>query len=271
MRVPEVSLDFPRSWIEFVDPEDDEQIFRCDLTWLTSSWTCIWGEGCGGIEAGRASDGCCTLGAHFSGKQDEKRVKKAAKGLTAENWQYFGTKRTHEVDEDGERKTRVVDGACVFLNRPGFAGGEGCALHGLALTQGRHFLETKPDVCWQLPIRRTYDWIDRPDGTKYLQISIAEYDRRGWGEGGHDLNWYCTNNTEAHVGAEPVFVSYEPELTELMGKNAYRELATHCEARLEAMATVRAAAEARTADRKAARAAVREALIPLAPHLADPE
>ena len=25
--------------------------------------------------------------------------------------------------------TRVVDGACIFLNRPGFAGGAGCALH----------------------------------------------------------------------------------------------------------------------------------------------
>ena len=27
-----------------------------------------------GIEAGRASDGCCTLGAHFSDEDDEKRV-----------------------------------------------------------------------------------------------------------------------------------------------------------------------------------------------------
>ena len=28
-----------------------------------------------------------------------------------------------EKDDEGDRKTRVVDGACVFLNRPGFAGG----------------------------------------------------------------------------------------------------------------------------------------------------
>jgi hypothetical protein len=258
--MPEVSLDFPRSWIEFVDPDDAEQMFRCDLTWLTSSWTCVWGNGCQGIEEGRASDGCCTLGAHFSDKADEKRVKKAAKDLTAETWQYFGIDKITEVDEDGDRKTRVVDGACVFLNRPGFPGGEGCSLHPLALAQGKHFLETKPDVCWQLPIRRTYDKVKRPDGTKYLQITIAEYDRRGWGDGGHDLNWYCTGNTEAHVGADPVYRSYEPELTELMGAEAYAELVTYCDARMTQLAAARAASEPE-----------RRRLLPLlAAHPADP-
>ena len=86
-------------------------------------------------------------------------------------------------------------------------GGAGCALHGLALRKGEHFVETKPDVCWQLPIRRTYDRVERPDGTEVLTIVIGEYDRRGWGPGGHDLDWYCTGNTEAHVGAEPVYES----------------------------------------------------------------
>ena len=72
--VPEVMLDFPRAWVEFVNPADTDEVVRCDLTWLTSSYTCVWGNGCQGIEAGRASDGCCSLGAHFSDKKDEKRV-----------------------------------------------------------------------------------------------------------------------------------------------------------------------------------------------------
>ena len=79
--------------------------------------------------------------------------------------------------------------------------GAGCALHGLALQQGRNPLETKPDVCWQLPIRRTFRNVERHDGTSYTEVSIGEYDRRGWGPGGHDLDWYCSGNTEAHVGA----------------------------------------------------------------------
>ncbi|MBK3647662.1 hypothetical protein JHN46_44535, partial [Streptomyces sp. MBT33] len=59
----EKGLDFARAWVEFPDPADDEQVFRCDLTWLTSRWNCIFGSGCQGIQAGRADDGCCTLGA----------------------------------------------------------------------------------------------------------------------------------------------------------------------------------------------------------------
>jgi hypothetical protein len=232
--VPEVSLDFPRAWVEFPDPADPEQVFRCDLTWLTSSWTCIFGSGCAGIYRDRPLDGCCTLGAHFADKADEKRVASFAKQLTPETWQLFGRGRAHwvEVDDEGARKTRVVDGACVFLNRPGFPGGYGCALHTLALERGMEPLETKPDVCWQLPVRRTYERVERPDGTEVLITSIGEYDRRGWGPGGHDLDWYCTGNTEAHVGREPVYVSYAPELRELMGAEAYAELVRHCEARL---------------------------------------
>ncbi len=230
--MPEVDLDFPRAWVEFVDPADDGQLFRCDLTWLTSSWTCIYGSGCAGVLEGRPDDGCCTLGAHFSEKKDERRTLGYAKELTPQTWQYHGTKKLVETDEEGARKTRVVDGACVFLNRPGFEGGAGCALHGLALRQGVHPLETKPDVCWQLPIRRTFDRVTRTDGSEVLVIVIGEYDRRGWGPGGHDLTWYCSGNTEAHVGREPVFRSNAPELTALLGAAGYAELARLCDQRL---------------------------------------
>ena len=177
------------------------QLFRCDLTWLTSRWTCIFGSGCRGVVAGRPDDGCCTLGAHFADKADEKRVLAHAKQLRPEEWQFHGTKKLTEKDEEGARKTRVVDGGCVFLNRPGFPAGAGCALHGYAERIGVHFLETKPDVCWQLPIRRTFERVTRHDDTEVLVVTIGEYDRRGWGPGGHDLEWYCSGATEAHVGA----------------------------------------------------------------------
>jgi hypothetical protein len=228
--VPEVEPVFPRAWVEFVDPADDEQVFRCDLTWLTSSWTCIFGRGCQGIYAERPDDGCCTLGAHFADEDDEKRVAEHVARLTPEDWQNHraGRKRWVDVEEDGERKTRVHKGACIFLNRPGFPGGAGCALHGYAMNHGLHFVQTKPDVCWQLPIRRTYRDVELPDGESYLEVTIAEYDRRGWGPGGHDLDWYCSGNTEAHVGTAPVFESNEAELVELMGRPAYDELARHC-------------------------------------------
>jgi hypothetical protein len=86
-------------------------------------------------------------------------------------------------------------------------------------------------VCWQLPIRRTQDWVERPDGSTVLLTTLGEYDRRGWGEGGHDLHWWCTSSPEAHVGAERVYQSYRPELAALIGEPAYGELARLCAAR----------------------------------------
>ena len=233
--MPEVELVFPRAWVEFRDPADARQVFRCDLTWLTSSWTCIFGRGCRGIDAGRPDDGCCTLGAHFSDADDEARVATYVEQLGAADWQHraAGAGGAWVVtDEDDERRTALVDGACVFLNRPGFTAGSGCALHSFALRTGESHVRTKPDVCWQLPLRRSYRDVELPDGEGYLEVSIAEYDRRGWGPGGHDLDWYCSGNTEAHVGREPVFLSCAEELTELMGRPAYDELVAHCEAHL---------------------------------------
>ncbi len=230
--MPELATDFPRAFVEFDDPGDATQRFKVDLTWLTSRWSCIFGAGCQGIYADRPDDGCCTLGAHFSDKADEKRTRRFVKRLTAEDWQFYdvghGKDNWIEVDEDGERKTAVHEGGCIFLNRPGFAAGMGCALHAWALRNDHHPVETKPNVCWQLPIRRLFREVERGDKTSYTEVTITEYDRRGWGEGGHDLDWYCSSNTEAHVGTDPVYVSNGRELVELMGQPAYDVLVEHC-------------------------------------------
>ncbi len=234
-RSREVELDFPREWLEFTDPADSSHLVRADLTWLLSRWTCVFGKACHGIIEGRADEGCCSHGAFFTDADDEKRVRAAARLLTPETWQHFrrGFKNYTEMDTvDGTtpaRRTATREGGpCVFLNDADFAGGGGCALHGQALRDGRHPLEYKPDVCWQLPVRRDQEWTKRPDDTKILVSTIAEFDRRGWGSGGHDLHWWCTSSPDAHVGGEPLYVSYAPELTALLGEAAYRRLAELC-------------------------------------------
>jgi hypothetical protein len=122
-------------------------------------------------------------------------------------------------------------GPCVFLNDANFEGGGGCALHAQALRDGVHPLEYKPDVCWQLPIRRDQEWVKRADGTKILLTVLTEFDRRAWGSGGHDLDWWCTSSPEAHVGSKQLYQEYEPELVALIGQPAYDKLAELCAAR----------------------------------------
>lgn len=234
--VTETPLDAPRVWTEFTDPAEPAQRVRADLTWLTSRWHCLFGEGrCPGIDAGEPDAGCCVLGAHFTDADDVERVAAVVDRLGPDEWELRDVgldEGWRLTDEEGSTMTRVVDGACIFLNRPGFPAGAGCALHRHALAEGLEPHTVKPDVCWQLPLRRTYRDVEPADGTSYLEVSIGEYDRTGWGPGGHDLDWYCSGAPEAHTGAEPVFVSMRAELVELLGEEAYAELAVACEAHL---------------------------------------
>lgn len=227
----EAPLGFAREWVEFADPADSEHVVRADLTWLCSRWNCIFGRGCQGI-VGAPEEGCCSHGAYFTDTADEKRVHRAALELDPASWQYAKVAERRGISvrdplggEPDRRRTRRVNGGCIFLNRPDFPGGAGCALHSLALRTGRHPLETKPDVCWQLPIRREQEWVTRPDETQVLVSTLTEFDRRSWGSGGHDLHWWCTSSPDAHGAGEPLYVSYAPELTALIGKPAYDELA----------------------------------------------
>jgi hypothetical protein len=241
---------FPRDWVSFRDPADPERHeIRADLTWLLSRWGCIFGAGCHGIVAGRAGDGCCSHGAFFSDAADEARVRAAASELTPELWARHGLRGVVANDElDGEkaRRTRTLGGVCVFANPPGFPGGAGCALHALALATGRNPLETKPDVCWQLPIRRLEEY----DDTGVLVTTLTEYDRPGWGEGGADLHWWCTESPEAHTRPAALYREAAAELTALIGEPAYAELARLCaqrEGRLLAVHPATAAAGAAAA------------------------
>jgi hypothetical protein len=237
--MPEIDEGFPREWLEFQDPANSLHLFKCDMTWLTSSWNCIYGSGCKGIDKESPDSGCCSDGAYYSDKDDEKRVLAAAARLTPDIWQMHGVAygkakvklSISEIGLDDDRKTKRVDGSCIFLNRAGFEGGMGCALHHLAVREGVHFHETKPDVCWQLPLRRSFEKREMGDAELTVTV-IGEYGRMAWGEGGADMDWYCTSNTEAHNGSKPVYLSSKEELIQMMGLTAYGILAKACDKRM---------------------------------------
>ncbi|HJC60891.1 MAG TPA: hypothetical protein H9755_11300 [Candidatus Dietzia intestinigallinarum] len=247
---PEVPLDFPREWYSFPDPTNDEHLISVDMTWLLSSWTCVFGTpDCHGIDAAQPESGCCTHGAFLSDAEDRERLTVNVSRLAPGEWQHrdaaFAAAESDDDDdheawleldeltgEDGELepalRTRRHKGRCVFFNDPGWPAGSGCALHHMAVRTGRPLTEAKPDVCWQLPIHVTHEWEERADEVEILHTRVGEYDRRGWGPGGLDLDWYCTGSPEAHVGAEPVYISLRDELIELLGEQQYEVLAAAC-------------------------------------------
>jgi hypothetical protein len=219
-------------WISFEDP-DEERTWVFDVTFLTSNWECIFGRGCQGVLTGPAMEmvqGCCSYGAHFTDKKDVRRVEAATERLTKSNWQFRKQGRERGVvktNKDGDVVSRLVDGACIFLNRPDFPGGPGCALHRAALENDERPLDWKPDVCWQLPLRR--DDVTRDDG--HVVSTIAQWDRHHWGAGGLEFHWWCTEAPEAFVGAKPVYRYMADELLEMVGTRVYASLVAYLEAR----------------------------------------
>lgn len=231
-----MTADDLHEWVSFEDP-DEERTWVFDLTFLTSNWTCIFGNGCKGVlteDATELSQGCCSYGAHLVDEDDRARVEQAAARLEEEEWQFAVEARalgsTTVEDDEGTVTTRLVDDACIFLNRPGFATGPGCALHIGAKNRGESYLPWKPEVCWQLPLRRD----DHVDDLGYVTSTVREWKRRDWGDGGREFHWWCTASPEAFVGAEPVYVALAEELQALTSPVAYELLLEHIRGRLTA-------------------------------------
>jgi hypothetical protein len=204
--------------------DDGATRWRFDTGFLTSNWTCIWGSGCLGILSEPAKDlgqGCCSVGAQLDGEDESRNLSALAATLEAERFQHHAEARTGGVFSDDTRTaTRVVDGACIFLNRPGFSGGAGCALHLEALRCGESPVVWKPSVCWQLPIK--VDWEDGGDGTEVA--TVRRWERRDWGAEGETMAWCCTEGDRAYVGDRPVVESMAEELEAIVGPTVFVEL-----------------------------------------------
>ncbi len=222
-----------REWVTFPDPKNKHHKWEIDVTFLTSHWNCIYGCGCQGVltePAPEMHQGCCSYGAHFTDKKDRDKVVRMAKQLRDDEWQFAKAGRKKGVVAKagkGDWRTRLVQDACIFLNRPGFPGGPGCAFHVHAMNSGVHHSELKPEVCWQLPL--TVDTRDEDDDT--TTSVLTEFGRTGWGEGGEEFAWWCTEDPAAFTGAEPVYRSMADELRLTLGDALYPEVVEYLDRR----------------------------------------
>ena len=229
----------PASDAGFIEIVRDDTVWRFERAFLESNWTCLFGRGCKGIldrPAEELNQGCCSLGAHFgdgpAGEAEAMNVDAYASMLAPEQFQYHHVAHgdpdpdsgANGIFGDAERThTRVVDGACIFLNRPGFTGGEGCALHLGALEADESPTEWKPSVCWQLPLR--VDWQEIDDRSE--SATVRRWSRADWGDHGRTMAWCCTERDdggEAYSGDERVIDSMADSLIALAGDEVYVEL-----------------------------------------------
>ena len=218
-----VDADDPELDLEVIDA--GATVWRFDRTFLRSNWTCIWGRGCLGILAEPAEElqqGCCSVGAEIDGDEEARRVAGLAATLEPEGFQFHAEAAAGGVFAPDGTNTRVVEGACIFLNRPGFAGGTGCALHLAAEADGESPIDWKPSVCWQLPIR--VDWVppEVPGGPEVA--TVRAWRRADWGDDGDPMAWCCTEGDRAYVGERPVVESLAEELEEVVGTPVVLEL-----------------------------------------------
>jgi hypothetical protein len=219
---------------EYVEIRRGAVTWRFERTFLESNWTCIFGHGCKGIlpePAEHLGQGCCSFGAHFgdgpAGEAEAMTVSAYAAMLGPDVFEHHavaGDPESQGIFADERRdRTRVVDGACIFLNRPGFPGGSGCALHLGALACGESPVDWKPSVCWQLPLRVEWAEVDATRET----ATVRRWTRADWGGFGETMAWCCTERAdggEAYRGGERVVDSLREPLVAIADEAVWVEL-----------------------------------------------
>jgi hypothetical protein len=206
------------------DIHHGDVMWRFDRDFLTSKWQCLWGRGCQGIgpePAAHLGLGCCSVAADLCDADEARMIAALAATLDPVRFERHAEAAADGIfGDDARTQTRVVDGACIFLNRPGFAGGAGCALHLAAVEAGESPIDWKPSVCWQLPIR--VDWEPGADGGEVA--TVRRWTRHDWGAEGETMAWCCTEGSLAYGGDRPVIDSLGAELKAIVGTEVYVEL-----------------------------------------------
>ena len=207
------------------EDEDEERTWVFDVTFLTSNWTCIFGNGCQGVLTGPAPElvqGCCSYGAHLVDKKDARRVREDrrhahARRVAVPRHQEAAPREEQawrDGDEAGRRSLHLpqptgVPGwrrMRVPHRRPSSRGGPGDH-------EARGVLAA--------PLRRE-DHVDDDNG--HVTSTVRQWDRRHWGKGGLEFHWWCTEAPDAFVGKRAVYRAMEVELTRMIGSKVYARL-----------------------------------------------
>jgi len=227
----------PLDWLTFSMPDEPGRQYRINVSFLLSNYRCIWGSGCQGL-LNRGVDpeaACCERGVTFIDADDFAHVEQMVEELTpddCDNLDHVRDRGWYQASQSGRPyKTRKLGGACIFVNRSGGpAGKPGCAFHHSAVRQGKHPSETKPFICWSLPLNFSEEAPDEPGGPATKIVSAFTAD--AWGgtdddeepDGRGHMGFWCIDTPDAYRGDRPVYRSLEVELRKELGDAVYERL-----------------------------------------------
>ena len=105
------------------------------------------------LECGFCDDWCCQFGVDVDRKHVDQILAhadalEAFLGISRDQWFTGEVEQDEDVPGGETWRTRVVDGACVFLNRKG----RGCRLHAFCIEQGIEHRELKSIVDVLFPL-----------------------------------------------------------------------------------------------------------------------
>ena len=133
-----------------------------DVTFLTSPWTCIFGRGCPGIahRARRPSSSRAAAATAPTSPTRPTASGSAKRGRAARARRVAVPRRGRGRSAGRSTRTTTASGSPASSTAPASSStgpasppAPGCALHQAAVARGERFIDWKPDVCWQLPLR----------------------------------------------------------------------------------------------------------------------
>jgi hypothetical protein len=105
------------------------------------------------LQCGFCNDWCCSFGVDVDLRAADAILRHADglerfTGIPRDRWFESGVEPDQQMPGGGTRRTRVEDGACVFLNRSA----RGCRLHAYCLDQGVDYHDLKSIVDCLFPL-----------------------------------------------------------------------------------------------------------------------
>jgi hypothetical protein len=254
-------------WVTITDPDNASMSYTFNVTFLGSTWGCMFGNGCPGLTK-KTEDllvpdlGCCTDGFYVRDEDDLAQIDAAASQLTEEDWDkdLAAHVRKTAVKIDGNDKgtlingwarqvgndpdlikSRVFKGGCVFANRNGGSAGKpGCAfVHMAARLKKTSTAEVDhalvmPVVCHFLPLK--FDLFERPGGGS--ETVVTAWDASRWYEAAPDpeetsdgpFEWWCVDTADAYLTeTTPLYKRMAETITREVGSKVYKILAARIE------------------------------------------